>query len=100
MRSGSPNFVCKQKKMNRPINLAYYEQKDWNRFLQMIDDKASMHNTWQEWYKAFEKLENDLGRQGFITRRVIVDIDELNNYCKIQGMKNDGKARSKFIMIK
>jgi len=86
--------------MDRPINLAYYEQKDWNRFLKMIDDKDSMHDTWQDWYKASEKLENDLGGQGFVIKRVIVDIDELNNYCKIQEIKNDGKARSKFIITK
>ena len=86
--------------MDRLINLAYYEQKDWNRFLQMIDDNDSMHDTWQEWYKAFEKLANDLSGQGFVIKRVIVDLDELNNYCKIQGIKNDGKARSKFIMTK
>jgi len=82
------------------VNLAYYERKDWNRFLQMIDDRDSMHDTWLEWHETFEKLEKDLEGQGFKIKRVIVDIDELNYYCKIRGIKNDGKARSKFVMTK
>jgi len=29
-----------------------------------------------------------------------IDLDELVNYCKIRGIKNDGKARSQFVQAK
>jgi len=29
-----------------------------------------------------------------------VDIDELQNYCKVRGIKNNGKARSGFVVDK
>lgn len=79
------------------VNLAYYKEKDWKRFLESIDDKDSMHNTWEEWHKAYLKTKKDLISHGFIVKDFVVDIDELINYCKMRRIINDGKARSQFV---
>ena len=86
--------------METEMAMAYYRKEDWERFLHMIDDKKRMHNTWEEWLKAFEKAKQQLEKEGFSVKPVIVDIDELNHYCKVRGIKNDGKARSTFILNK
>ncbi len=44
------------------INLAYYRKKDWKRFIKIIDDRDSMHDTWHDWHKAFQKTKRDLGK--------------------------------------
>ena len=80
------------------INLAYYEKRDWKRFLESIDDRNSMHDTWKEWNKAYLKTKKELISQGFVVADFVVDIDELINYCKMRGIMNDGKARSQFII--
>ena len=82
------------------IKLAYYRKKDWKRFLKIIDDSESMHDTWDEWHKAFLKAKKDLISQGFEVEDVEIDLDELTNYCKMRGIKNDGKARSQFVQAK
>lgn len=82
------------------INLAYYQKKDWKRFLTLIDDRESMHDTWKEWNKAYLKSKRELTAQGFIVKDVVVDLDELKSYCATRGIKNDGKARSQFISYK
>lgn len=82
------------------IKLAYYREKDWKRFLQMIDDRESMHDTWKEWYKDFLKTKKALSSEGFVVSDFEIDLDELNNYCKMRGIKNDGKARSQFVSAK
>ena len=82
------------------INLAYYNKKDWKRFVESIDDRNSMHNTWKEWHEAFLKTKKRLILEGFTVIDFVVDIDELINYCKIRGIKNDGKARSQFVSNK
>ena len=82
------------------INLAYYEKKDWNRLLEVIDDKENMHNTWKEWNKASLKLKKKLTSQGLAVKDVIVNIDSLIMYCEIRGIKNDGKSRSQFVSKK
>ena len=82
------------------IKLAYYRKKDWKRFLKIIDDSESIHDTWDEWHKAFLKAKKDLISQGFEVEDVEIDLEELTNYCKMRGIKNDGKARSQFVQAK
>ncbi len=82
------------------IKLAYYREEDWSRFVNMIDDCQSMHNSWAEWHKAFEKSKNDLIKQGFEVQNVVVDLDELAYYCLTHRIPNDGKARSALVLTK
>ena len=82
------------------IKLAYYRKKDWKRFIKIIDDRESMHDTWKEWHKAFLKTKQDLISQGFKVTDIEIDLIELINYCEIWGIKNDGKARSQFVQSK
>ena len=82
------------------IKLAYYREKDWMRFINIIDDRESMHNTWDDWYKAFVKTKKDLMAKGFEIIEIVVDIDELIEYCELRRIKNDGKARSQFVTNK
>lgn len=82
------------------IKLAYYRKKDWERFISLVDDREIMHHSWNDWKKAFEAAKRDFKKQGFEVVDVIVDLDELTEYCKIRGIKNDGRARSQFVQAK
>lgn len=82
------------------LKFAYYRKEDWNRFLNMIDDRESMHDTWEEWHKAFEKSKKESIKQGFEVEVVSVDLDELAYYCLSRRIANDGKARSQFVLDK
>lgn len=82
------------------VKLAYYRKKDWKRFIKTIDDRESIHDTWDEGHKAFLKTKKDLISKGFQVKDVEIDLDELTNYCKMRGIKNDGKARSQFVQAK
>ncbi len=59
-----------------------------------------MHDTWNEWHKAFLKTKKDLILQGFEVTDIEIDLNKLINYCKMRGIKNDGKARSQFVQTK
>jgi len=82
------------------VKLAYYRKEDWDRFIDMIDDRESMHDTWNDWDIAFKKAKKHLISQGFEVLDVIVDLNELSNYCFVKGLRNDGYARSKFVQSK
>jgi hypothetical protein len=82
------------------IKLAYYRKKDWKRFVEIIDDRESMHDTWRDWHEDYKKTKRELINLGFGVFDVEVDLDELTEYCKLRGIKNDGKARSQFVQIK
>lgn len=82
------------------LKLAYYRKTDWRRFVKMIDDRESMHPTWHQWHKDFEKAKRDLISQGFEVTEVIVDLDDLTAYCKLKGLKNIGSTRSNHVAEK
>ena len=79
------------------VNLAYYRKKDWVKFLEMIDDRDSMHDSWKEWHKSYLKAKRGLTSQGLVVNDFVVDLNELRKYCSNRGLKIDGKARSQFV---
>ncbi len=82
------------------VNLAYYREKDWKRFIALADDKENLHDNWKDWHKSFLKLKKDMISQGFEVMDIVIDLDELEIFCKIRGIKNNGKARSQFVQNK
>jgi hypothetical protein len=79
------------------IKLAFYRKEDWEKFLESVDDKDSMHDTWEEWYKDFNKAKNRFKREGFKVHEVTIDIDALNRHCRERNLKNNGKTRSEYV---
>lgn len=83
--------------MGKGVNIAYYEKKDWEQFLSIIDDKENMFETWEEWHQSFLRLKKHLKQQGFIVNTVKVNLNELVDYCIERKVKIDGKSRSQFV---
>ena len=79
------------------VNLAYYRKKDWRKFLDMIDDRDSMHDSWEEWHNSYLKIKLELSTQGMIVNEIVVDLNELRKYCLNRGLKINGKTRSQFV---
>ena len=79
------------------VNLAYYRLRDWKKFLKMIDDRDSVHDSWEDWHKSFLRTKHTLISKGFIVNDFIVDLDKLKVYCSNIGVKINGKARSQFV---
>lgn len=82
------------------VSVAYYEKKDWDYFLSVIHDKDNMPQTWDLWFKEFTKVKMQLIAQGFSIREVTIDINELVDYCNQHNVKNDGKTRSQYVLLK
>ncbi len=79
------------------VNMAYYRKKDWKKILKIIDDRDSMHDFWEDWHKSYLEAKRSLTSKGLIVNDYVVDLNKLKTYCKIRGLKIDGKARSQFV---
>jgi hypothetical protein len=79
------------------VNLAYYRKKDWKKFIKMIDDRDSMHDSWEDWHKSYLSTKHSLTTKGLTVNDFMVDLDKLKKYCSSRGLKIDGKARSQFV---
>jgi len=47
------------------------------RFIKIINDRESMHNTWNQWHKAFLKTKKDFILQEFEVINIEIDLNEL-----------------------
>jgi hypothetical protein len=82
------------------VKLAYYRKKDWEKFIRIVDDRQSLHDNWNDWHRAFLKTKSHLISLGLEVTDIEIDLNELTDYCKLRGIKNDGKARSQFVHTK
>jgi len=82
------------------VNLAYYEKKDWEYLLSVISDKEEMPESWDEWYKNYQKAKINLIAYGFFVREITINIHELMAYCIERKIKINGSARAEFVQTK
>ena len=78
-------------------NLAFYRRKDWKKFLSMIDDRETMFDTWAEWHETYLRTKNELSSMGLKVNKVKVNLNELDHFCRKNGLKNNGETRSRFV---
>ena len=79
------------------LGMGWYRPEDWDRLLQVIADRDSMHDTYAEWLASARQGERDLVARGQPVERVMVDPDELASWCLIRGLVPDGAARAEFV---
>jgi len=83
--------------MNQEVKLAYYRKNDWDQLMKIIDDRESMHDTWEEWLQTYNNAKKSLKAQGFKVYDITIDLNDLKKYCKDRGLKNNGKTRSMYV---
>lgn len=77
--------------------MAFYRPEDWSRLLSIVDDKEVFHDTWEQWHQQYQSSKKQLESEGLIVNDVVVNIDDLISFCFQYGIKNVGKARSRFV---
>lgn len=77
--------------------MAFYRPEDWSRLLSIIDDKEVFHDTWEQWHNEYQISKKQLESHGLKINDVVVNIDDLIRFCFQNGIKNDGKARARFV---
>jgi len=76
--------------------LAWYRREDYPRVLEMMADRSEMHDTYDEWLRDSEGVEQHLVSEGQAVTRVIIDPGKFRSWCEQHSLKPVGKARSRF----
>lgn len=74
--------------------IAFYKPEQWEALLADAADREKLSATWEEWKAGVEKIMADLEARGVRCRRVLLDIEEIKQYCQEQGIPNNGAARA------
>jgi len=74
--------------------------EDWERLRDISDDKEQLEDTWFEWNDGIHKLEDLFRQKGVVYEEILIDLDELIQYCRREELKIDAESRSRFTVKK
>jgi hypothetical protein len=75
--------------------IATYKPDQWEELLASAADREILEDTWEQWNQGIEELVAKLEARNIRFVRVLLDIEEIKQFCKEQGIPNDSTARAK-----
>ena len=81
------------------IGAAVYREEQWERLVELSIDREKLSESFQSWKESFEKTITQLKEQGLNVRKVDVDVEELNDWCRGRNIELNGEARSQYAAI-
>ena len=76
--------------------LAWYEESDYPRILQIMEDADRLPATYARWREKAENSERDLRGQRHEVVRAMISPDTFPAWCRSHGKKVDAQARILF----
>jgi len=76
--------------------VATYSREQWNRLMEVADDRNELESSWEEWKAGHDKTIALLRRQGFEPIEIGVDVDALQEFCRKRGLRNDSGGRAQY----
>lgn len=76
--------------------MAVYRREDWRRLLDEADDAAELEKTWEAWEQNLRVVEDHMDRLAIKYREIEVNLDELQDFCRLKRLPNTAETRSDF----
>jgi hypothetical protein len=90
----------KHDSVNAIMGVAWYSRQQWGRLLEISSDWDELESTYDEWKTMAEENFSILVQQGYVLRKIDIDVEELLRWCKLQNRPVDGDTRTEFTVIK
>jgi hypothetical protein len=82
------------------IVIAWYKKDEYDKLLRVIIDKDSMPLNYNDWLEIATATIEDLKNQGFNVKKIVVDVDELIEWCRVMKKENTAKNRALFVSLR
>jgi hypothetical protein len=82
---------------NKVIGIGFYRREQWPLLLETAEDAHILEKTYDEWLEVLDSSIEKIRSYGIEPELVEVDVNELLDFCKRQGLQNNARARSGFI---
>jgi len=76
--------------------VATYSREQWDRLMEVADDRNELESSWEEWKTSHEERIAHLRQQGFEPMEIPVDVDALQEFCRRRGLRNDSGVRAEY----
>jgi len=78
------------------LGIAWFRPDQWDLLRSLSVDADVLEPTHAEWEKLARRTIQDLARQGVLARKVDVDVERLQAWCKARGQPLDASARAAY----
>jgi len=78
------------------LGIAWYKGEEWSHLLEISADRDELEDTHEEWLHNAEIRLHEMAEKGINAVRVYINVDELHDWCIVQGRPLDGSARAVF----
>ena len=82
------------------IGAAWYLPEQWNKLKEISVDRDDLENTYEEWLANAEQNVAKMSAAGVTVKKVIVQIAELESWCRAENLEVDGDSRAEFVANK
>ncbi len=80
------------------VILPFYLPEQYPLLLETVDDIELFDEKWEEWYQKHIQFKTELKKNtGTQIHEIVVDVNELNEYCVMNGLKNTEATRMLFV---
>ena len=83
--------------MINEVAFAFYSKEQYEQLLKLADDRANLHDRWEDWLAEYAKARMNLERQGLKVNQFNVDVAQMAKYFKEKGEKNTSANRAEYV---
>ena len=88
--------------MNKEIvilGLSWYQPEQWDRLIEISEDRESLDDSYEDWKKNANKTIRDIRSAGKIARKVNINPEDLLAWCNENSLPVNGKSRSEYVTV-
>jgi hypothetical protein len=78
------------------MGVAWYRPGQWERLLEISDDRDELVATYEEWVKDAESTLQEMRKAGIYPEKVEIDVKDLLRWCNEHDRPVDGSARVEY----
>ena len=78
------------------IAVAWYKPSQWERLEEIAPDIKEIWDSYEQWHMAAARRLAELKRQGRRAEKILLDVEELLQWCQANGREADITARAEF----
>lgn len=78
------------------LGFAWYKPEQWARLREVSADAAQLESDYESWRRKAEDAMLQLQFAGIDVKKVIVDVEDIVEWCRTNGLEVTSASRSKF----
>jgi hypothetical protein len=79
------------------VGFTWYQREQWARLRELAADAPALEESYDDWVASAERALASVRARGLTVERVVVDVDEMAEWCRRAGRPFDSKARSEYV---